>query len=143
MVEFMSVVIILILLLISINSVIIYYLHNLEGEICNCVLNWRHNYLKYSFFILGIALIPILFIYKSKNVQHYILQLCMFIILLIIVNGFIFSDYIKYLENSKCNCAIDKQKKLHTFLYYYSYLYKYISIVLAVVAFLLFGLANN
>jgi len=143
MVHVVSVMIILTLLLITSNGLIIYYLYNLEGETCKCVLDWRHNYLKYSSFILEVSLLILFFMFILKISNKYMLELIIFIILLITVNGFIFNDYIMYLEKSKCNCALNKQRKLHTFLYYYSYLYKYISIVLAVVAFLLFGIANN
>ena len=59
------------------------------------------------------------------------------IIVLLTINGFIFNDYIKYLETSKCNCANDKQKKLHTFINYYSYVTKIISIsIVSIIVFL-------
>ena len=137
MVHVVSVMIILTLLLITSNGLIIYYLYNLEGETCKCVLDWRHNYLKYSSFILEVSLLILFFMFILKISNKYMLELIIFIILLITVNGFIFNDYIMYLEKSKCNCAIDKQKKLHTFMNYYSFICKWISIYLTIVGLLL------
>ena len=144
MIEIISVAILLILLLISSNGLILYYLYNLEGETCNCELDWRHNYIKYSSFILGVSLLlTLLFMYNFKSIEYYHLCMFIFIILLIIVNGFIFYDYIKYLETSKCNCAIDKQKKLHAFMNDYSFVSKIISIYLTtVILFLISAIIN-
>ena len=142
---YMYIVLILIIICVISNGLIIYYLNNLEGETCNCVLDWRHNYLKYASVILGLSFLILFFMFISPIIQLYLLELTIFISLLVIVNGFIFNDYIKYLETSKCNCALNKQKKLNTFLYYYIYVSKLISIIIGSIILFLFimNVINN
>ena len=139
---YLNIVQLLIIICIISNGLIIYYLNNLEGETCNCVLDWRHNYLKYSSFILGVLFLILFFMFISKIKQTYVFELMLFIILLLIINGFIFNDYSKYLETSKCNCALNKQKKLNTFLYYYIYVSKLISSIIVSILLLLFILSK-
>ena len=135
---YMYIVLILIVICVISNGLIIYYLHNLEGETCNCVLDWRHKYLKYASFILGLLFLILFFMFNSIIIQTYVFELLFFIILLLFVNSFIFNNYSKYLETSKCNCALNKQKKLNIFLYYYIYVSKLISMIIGSIILFLF-----
>jgi hypothetical protein len=97
------------------NLLIILYLINLENEACNCVMDWRHNYLKYFSSALVILGIIGLFtdIHKSAIASLIKLLLCIGSI----VNIYCLFTYIGDLDATNCSCARDKQRTMHYFLY--------------------------
>ena len=98
-----------------VNIFIIYYLINLEHNHCDCIRDWRHNYIKYTaMFLLFIDLLLLL------NTE--ISNISGIIGLLQIIYIYAFYTYIRDLDNTKCECAVVKQKNLHTFLNVWRYL---------------------
>ena len=110
---------------IIINSIILYYLINLEDVTCNCITDWRHNYIKYfSIFMIIINTLIFLGIHMpgtiNKNLTGFI---AMGFCVLSILNMYALYTYVGDLNSTKCVCAVDKQKDINTFLYYYRYVF--------------------
>jgi hypothetical protein len=119
---------------IIINSLILYYLINLEDATCNCITDWRHNYIKY--FSISILTINIMCLFSMgmtnssvANSSDSINFLLSIFIVLSLVNMYALYTYIGDLNSTKCECAVDKQKDLNTFLYYYRYLFIIIPVI--------------
>ena len=112
------------ILTIIILTLTIYYLNNLEDETCNCVRDWRHNFIKYTS-ILNIILFVI--IYINEKVLSKISNIMTFIKIIILIT---FISYIRDLETTKCECAIAKQKNLYNILYYYNYILAFVVVIL-------------
>ena len=94
------------------QGLIIYYLYNLEGADCNCIRDWRHNYIKYfAIFLIGFAVICVIMPSLSKNMVVKAL-----IMILSIVNLYAFFTYIGDLNTTQCSCAIHKQPNLNSFM---------------------------
>lgn len=94
------------------HCLIIYYLINLENIDCNCISDWRHNYIKYfSVFIicLNIACCFIHTVIKSKT-------FIIIFFILHIINFYAFFTYIRDLNLTQCVCAVDKQPNLNSFM---------------------------
>ena len=111
-----------------VNILAVYYLSKLEDETCNCIRDWRHNFIK-IIVILNIILIPLsLLINNYFNFKY--MDLIMFIlIILTIIMYFVFVSYFKDLETNKCECAISKEKNLHNFLHKYYDIISILSII--------------
>jgi hypothetical protein len=110
---------------IIINSIIIYYLINLEDVTCNCITDWRHNYIKYfSIFIILINTLMFIGLHIPKTINpHIIGSIAMVFLVLSILNMYALYTYVGDLNDTKCVCAVDKQKEVNTFLYYYRYIF--------------------
>ena len=94
------------------NLVLIYYLNNLEGIDCNCIIDWRYYFIKYMsiFGILnGIFLLLNMQTFTRNNTYIYITGI------LGLVNVYAFFTYIGDLKASLCSCAIEKQEHLTNF----------------------------
>ncbi len=104
---------------IIIHILILYYILNLEDVTCNCIIDWRHNYIKYMTIFLIIMNILFLFNIKLSNNN----PLMTISLLLTLVSMYALYTYIGDLNDTKCSCAVDKQKNLNTFLYYYRYVF--------------------
>ena len=116
---------------IIIHILIIYYLINLEDVTCNCIIDWRHNYIKYvTIFILAMNIL-FLFNIKLSNSSNDNPIMTIFLILSL-VNMYALYTYVGDLNDTKCGCAVDKQKDLNTFLYYYRYLFIIMPILLII-----------
>ena len=98
-----------------VNILIIYYLINLEHNYCDCIRDWRHNYIESItvFSLIGITLLSYI---NFKSIIGIIL------FLLLIIYVYAFYTYIRDLDNTKCECAVVKQEKLHKFLNVWRYL---------------------
>jgi hypothetical protein len=98
------------------QGLIIYYLYNLEGVDCNCIHDWRHNFIKYCgmFFIFWAGLLIIFaLLHISKNVVG---GFGILIVVLQVVNLYAFFTYIGDLNETKCKCAVEKQPALNKFM---------------------------
>jgi hypothetical protein len=96
------------------QGLIIYYLYNLEGADCNCIRDWRHNYIKYfAIFLIGFAGICV--IMPSLSTNMVVIALTM---ILSIVNLYAFFTYIGDLNTTQCSCAIHKQPNLNSFMHF-------------------------
>ena len=112
---------------IIINALIIYYLINLEDVSCKCIMDWRHNYIKYfSGLIVLLNIIMVFSVHiislRSAFSQIHIQSLNAIFLVISLVNIYALYTYVGDLNTTKCVCAVDKQKDLNTFLYYYRYL---------------------
>ena len=126
------------------QGLIIYYLYNLEGIDCNCIRDWRHNYIKY-FAIFLICWYGLHIIVPSLSKKY--IALTIIIMILGLINLYAFFTYIGDLNTTKCICAIDKQPILNGILNFLRW-FQLISLiigVLVVVWFLLFmrSILNN
>ena len=110
---------------IIINSIIIYYLINLEDATCNCITDWRHNYIKYfSIFIILINTLIFLGLHIPRTINSNLIGfMAMAFLVLSILNMYALYTYIGDLNDTNCGCAVDKQKDLNIFLYYYRYIF--------------------
>jgi hypothetical protein len=95
------------------QGLIIYYLYNLEGVDCNCINDWRHNYIKY-FAIFLICWYGLHIIVPSLSKKY--IALTVIIMILSLINFYAFFTYIGDLNATKCICAVDKQPTLNSFL---------------------------
>ena len=116
---------------IIINSLILYYIVNLEDVSCNCITDWRHNYIKYITIFMIIMNILYLFSIRLSNNK----PLESIFLLLSLVNMYALYTYVGDLNTTNCSCAVDKQKTLNTFLYYYRYIFliMFVLFILAVI----------
>jgi len=108
------------------NGSIFYYLYNLEDETCQCVRDWRHNFIK-GMCILGF-IISILSLFNIKDIDFKINKSLMIVGLLDLltsilglVNAYAIYTYVNDLQSTKCSCAIDNQPKLNKFMKGFSY----------------------
>ena len=114
-----------------INGIILYYLINLEDATCNCITDWRHNYIKY-FSIFMIILNTFMYFsinipgFKTSSVMKTITSV---FLVLSLLNMYALYTYIGDLNDTKCACAVDKQKNINTFLYYYRYMFIILPII--------------
>ena len=118
------------------NIFILYYITNLEDITCNCIRDWRHDYIKYLA-IFNITM-NILLIFgleiKLKNIAG-ILNI------LTIVNIYAFYTYIGDLNDTQCECAVSKQKNLNDFLYIWRYVMVIVPIIY--ILFLFYMISNQ
>ena len=115
-----------------INILIIYYLINLEDVSCNCIKDWRHDYIKYVavFNILCNILLLLNINIETLSGINSILNL---------INIYAFFTYIRDLNDTKCVCAVTKQENLNYFLN----IWRYAIIIVPIVAILyVFGLIS-
>ena len=113
------------LIIIYINLLIIYYLSNLEHNYCDCIRDWRHNYIESItvFSLIGITLLSYI---NFKSIIGIIL------FLLHIIYVYAFYTYIRDLNNTKCECAVDKQEKLHKFLNVLRYIFPILTLFIII-----------
>ena len=114
------------LFIIVYQGIILTYVINLEDKLCNCIRDWRHDFMKY-FSIIMIVWSLILFIITLNGIKNPVMNfivsamaVCLFISSLI--NIWCLYTYVGDLDSTKCSCAIDKQKNTHYFLYLWRYI---------------------
>jgi hypothetical protein len=117
------------------NSIILFYLYHLEANTCNCIRDWRHDFLKYiAFILIFIDLISLFYESFDDKTLHKILQIYVFIIDIINLLYCIFAFiYIGDLDRTNCICAVEKQKVIHGFLFYF---WRYILLIFAIIIFI-------
>lgn len=94
---------------IIIQGAILYYLYNLEGADCNCIRDWRHNFIK------GMSIINILssLLLCLQVGTKIIKQLTVIIGIASLINFYAFFTYVGDLNETKCICAVNKQPTLN------------------------------
>jgi hypothetical protein len=97
-----------------VNILIIYYLVNLEDASCNCITDWRHDYIKY---VALFNIICNIFILLTIDIKF----LSGILSVLNLINIYAFYTYIGDLNDTKCACAVVKQEKLNKFLNFWRY----------------------
>ena len=119
---------------IIINFFIVYYLINLEDKNCNCIRDWRHDYIK--FFSIFNILTSIIALSNTVPKTGILVNT---IGILAIINIYAFYTYIRDLNDTKCECAVVKQKNLNKFLNIYRYLIIIIPIFILIFALIFFS----
>ena len=109
------------------NGIILYYLYNLEDVSCQCIHDWRHNFIKTMCCIS--ILLSILPLFGLNTIKMFS-KLLGIIALLGFVN--IYAIYVGDLNKTKCSCAVEKQPTINWIMEAYRY---YIA---AIIFFLLF-----
>ena len=112
-----------------VNILIVYYLINLEDKTCNCIRDWRHNYIKIAT-IFSIILSSLILFELINQVDLMNMNMNVIMFILTIINIYAFYTYIGDLDETKCECAVSKQKNLHKFLN----LWRYIIVILPIIA---------
>jgi len=115
---------------IFILALTIYYLYKLEDETCKCIRDWRHDFIKYAS-IFNIIMYVLVFI--KPNILLKISNIMTLVSIAIVI---IFVSYITELKNTKCDCAIAKQKNVHNILYFSYYIIAFI-IIFAIISVIL------
>ncbi len=92
------------------QSAILYYLYNLESADCNCIKDWRHNFIK-SMSIIAIILSFGTLLGMNLNTYKWFAVILMIIS---IINFYAFFTYIGDLNATRCSCAVDKQPNLNS-----------------------------
>jgi hypothetical protein len=133
-----STILVLLLLSITYNILLIYYLTNLEGESCDCLIDWRFHMIKYVsiFGILNGIIILGFNMYEITRNNIYITITG----IIGLINLYAFFTYIGELDSSKCACAVKKQETLHKFFSAIRYI-QAIIIVIAIILIILGVLA--
>lgn len=120
------------------NLLVVMYMINLEDASCGCLSDWRHDYIKYfSSILVVIGLFTLLISFDKTSVFAKLMRLLL--VFASIVNIYCLFTYIGELDATRCLCAIEKQKKMHYFLYLWRYIlviYLIISICLGFYYFL-------
>ena len=116
------------------NLLILGYIYTLEDKMCNCIRDWRHDFIKY-FAMAMIAYAVLVLALTGTEMRHGMIMkaLCCSVMVLNFVNILALFTYIGDLDSSRCMCAIQKQKMMHYFLYVWRYVLV-ISLVIKLIA---------
>jgi len=95
------------------NILILYYLYNLNDSSCNCIRDWRHNYLNKTAYInIVCSFLPII-----NNILNYDnIYITIFGLIIIVINAiniYALYTYVGDLNSTNCKCAVEKQPKLN------------------------------
>ena len=98
------------------------YIYALEDKMCNCIRDWRHDFIKYFSMAMIVYAVLVLAL-TGTSMRHSMIMkaLCCSVMVLSFVNILALFTYIGDLDSSKCMCAIEKQRMTHYFLYVWRY----------------------
>ena len=97
----------------ALNGSILYYLYNLEDVTCQCIRDWRHNFIK-GMIVISIIMSLLSLFGVDLTSYSYIITI---IFLLGFVQLYAMYTYINDLNASPpCSCALDNQPKLNYFM---------------------------
>jgi hypothetical protein len=117
--------------ILALHGSILYYLYNLEDADCNCIRDWRHNFVKgMSLLIIFISFIG-LFGFDLKKQGFKWLLLIQFV--LFIIDVYAFFTYVGDLNETQCACAVNKQPNLNSIMNLIRWIFA-IVIVLSIVS---------
>jgi hypothetical protein len=103
------------------NILVFTYIVNLENKLCNCINDWRHDFIKYFSLVAVIwGLITLLFS-SNKEMCDFILVMQNLLMIAALVNIYCLYTYIGDLDKTNCQCAVSKQRNMHYFLYVWRY----------------------
>jgi len=103
---------------------ILYYLYNLEDADCNCIRDWRHNFIKAMCLVIIFLSFVGLFGF-NLNLTSLKLLAIIFIIwtVLFIIVIYAFFTYVGDLNATQCTCAVKKQPNLNSIMNFIRWLY--------------------
>lgn len=111
------------LVLVLYHLLVLGYIVTLEGQKCNCISDWRHDFIKYySASMIFYGLVILLLTGTSYRNSMLVMGLHNILLLLSFVNVWCLYTYVGDLDKTRCQCAIEKQKKMHYFLYIWRYI---------------------
>ena len=103
------------------NILILGYIIKLENKQCGCIIDWRHDFIKYfSISTIIWGLLSLAF-NLSTNKNEFVSLLKNILMIASIFEIWCLYTYVGDLDKTKCICAIDKQKNMHYFLYIWRY----------------------
>ena len=111
------------------NGIILYYLYNLEDASCQCIRDWRHNFIKIMCSIS--ILLSILPLFGLDTIKIFS-KLLGIIGVLGFANIYAIYTYVGDLNTTKCSCAVEKQPTINWLMEAYRYY------IVAIMFFLLF-----
>lgn len=107
---------------IIINSIIIYLMTRLRDISCNCIVDWRNDFIiTYSSIIMAFAIFRPFYVTLMPTTKLNLNIMNIFSIVLsiaMIINVYCLYSYTKDLEESKCSCAMGRDNKEFGFVYY-------------------------
>jgi len=128
------------ILICAIWGSILYYLYNLEDADCNCIRDWRHNFIKGMCLIIIFLSFVGLFGFDLKSSSFKWIAVIYFILFITVIYAFF--TYVGDLNATKCTCAVDKQPNLNSIMNFLRWLYPIIiglSLLMMLIAFIVLG----
>jgi len=121
-----NVLIIMTLVTVLYQGLVLNYVMNLEDKLCNCIRDWRHDFVKYfasamigwAFLVLLLALTG----FKNEILKKLLKALSIALSLCNLINIWCLYTYVGDLNSTNCSCAVDKQKIANDFLYIWRYI---------------------
>jgi glucan phosphoethanolaminetransferase (alkaline phosphatase superfamily) len=103
---------------------ILYYLYNLEDADCNCIRDWRHNFIKAMCLVIIFLSFVGLFGF-NLNLTSFKWLVIIFIIWAVfcIIVIYAFFTYVGDLNATQCTCAVKKQPNLNSIMNFIRWLY--------------------
>ena len=98
---------------IAFNGTILYYLYNLEDETCQCIRDWRHNFIKVICTVSILTSIVALF---GLNLYQLYPQILPIWSILGFIEVYAVYTYVGDLNSTQCSCAIQKQPNTNAFM---------------------------
>lgn len=100
---------------------ILYYLYNLEDADCNCIRDWRHNFIKAM--CLVIIFLTFISLFEFNISYKFLLLIIIIYLVLLIITIYAFFTYIGDLNDTQCACAVKKQPNLNSIMNFMRWLY--------------------
>lgn len=118
---------------------ILYYLYNLEDADCNCIRDWRHNFIKGMCLVIIFLSFIGLFGFDLKSTSFKWLTIIYFILFIIVIYAFF--TYIGDLNDTQCICAVKKQPNLNSIMNFIRWIYVIIIglTLFVIIAFIVLG----
>lgn len=105
-----------VLCMILYNLLVLVYLVKLEDTACNCLRDWRHDFIKYfSTVLILLGVVKLLVGLNRDSVLVKVLGVVLGVSW--IVNLYCLFTYVGDLDQMNCSCARDKQRYMHYFLF--------------------------
>lgn len=123
----------------ALHGAILYYIYNLEDADCNCVRDWRHNFIKAMCLIIIFLTFVGLFGFNLKSTSFKWLSIIYLV--LFIIDAYAFFTYVGELNETQCSCAIKKQPNLNSIMNLIRWIFPIIIVLLllAIIAFIILG----
>jgi len=127
--------------ILALHGSILYYLYNLEDADCNCIRDWRHNFIKAMCLLIIFLSFLGLFGFSLKSPAFKWLAIIQFI--LVIVDTYAFFTYVGDLNDTQCVCAVKKQPNLNSIMNLIRWIFVIIIglSILVIIAFIVIGLS--
>jgi len=111
---------------------ILYYLYNLEDADCNCIRDWRHNFIKAMCLVVIFLSFVGLFGFNLNSTSFKWLAIIYFVLFIIVIYAFF--TYVGDLNDTLCICAVKKQPNLNSIMNFMRWIYV---IIIGLVLFIL------